>query len=616
MYISKFQVENYKSFFSSQEIDLTPGFNVIIGQNNVGKTALLKALSLCFQHKPHRSKKTIPRPGMPSSPDSQVNVAFQLAEYEAEQLLVNSRANFFVPLPSSIKLNQEDVAKFASEFREILVNGGLLWCIYKPSTFISAYLEAYGSHTANQYTMQFTIDFSRGQIEPVLDGSYPVANGISQYQYGITLAKALRERIYIFKAERLNISISRFGPESVLKPDASNLPEVLHNMQNSNPIRFRRFNDYVSIIFPEIKYITIPPAPSDGQIQILVWSIDPATERDDLAIPLSESGTGIGQVLAILYVVLTAQYSQTIIIDEPQSFLHPGAVRKLMEILTQHSQHQFIITTHSPEIISMTNPKTLLLLRKEEAETIIKPLDSSEARPQQLCLSEVGVRLADVFGADNILWVEGATEELCFPLIIEKMLHKPLQGTKILGIVHTGDFESKHSELVFQIYDRLSKGSGLIPPALGFIFDREGRTPQNQDDLRKRSKDKIVFLNRRMYENYLLNPDAISAIVSKIEGFRENPVTAKEIQQWLECNCLDKQYYNSRISKTPDISVDKWLQNVHGAKLLTDIFKYFSENRVEYDKVTYGIALTEWILENAPEDLAEVAKIINSMLRV
>lgn len=50
---------------------------------------------------------------------------------------------------------------------------------------------------------------------------------------------------------------------------------------------------------------------------------------------LAESDTGIGQVLAILYVVIMAKYNQVIIIDEPQSFLHPGAVRKLIEILKQ-----------------------------------------------------------------------------------------------------------------------------------------------------------------------------------------------------------------------------------------------------------------------------------------
>jgi len=55
---------------------------------------------------------------------------------------------------------------------------------------------------------------------------------------------------------------------------------------------------------------------------------------------------------------------------------------------------------------------------------------------------------------------------------------------------------------------------------------------------------------------------------------------------------------------------------VHGAKLLDTIFKKFSECRVEYDKVKYGVALTEWILENSPSDLHEVADIIASRLEI
>jgi hypothetical protein len=348
-------------------------------------------------------------------------------------------------------------------------------------------------------------------------------------------------------------------------------------------------------------------------VQILVWSIDPDTERADLAIPLLESGTGIGQVLAMLYVVLTAEYPRTIIIDEPQSFLNPGAVRKLIEILKEYSQHQFIITTHSPEIVSVVNPKTLFLLRKVEAETMIEQLDSAEAQDQKLLLSEVGARLSDVFGADNILWVEGATEELCFPLIIEKVLRRPLQGTKIIGVIQTGDFESKHSGLILQIYDRLTRGSGLIPPAIGFIFDREGRSQQDQDDLIRRSQGKVVFLPRRMYENYLLNPDAIASVISQIEGFRDSPVTPKEVEHWLQCNRSDKKYYDSNICES-ERSGEEWMRDVHGAKILADIFMKLSELRIEYDKVKYGVALTEWILENTPTDLTEVANIIASRL--
>ena len=320
-------------------------------------------------------------------------------------------------------------------------------------------------------------------------------------------------------------------------------------------------------------------------------------------------------MLAMLYVVLTAEYPRTIIIDEPQSFLNPGAIRKLIEILKQYPQHQFIITTHSPEVVSMINPQTLFLLRKVEAETKIEQLDSTETQDQKLLLSEVGARLSDVFGADNILWVEGATEELCFPLIVEKALQRPLQGTKIIGVIQTGDFESTHSNTVLQIYDRLTKGSGLIPPAIGFIFDREGRSPQAQKDLIGRSQDKVVFLPRRMYENYLLNPHAIASVVSQIEGFRESSVTPEEVEHWLQCKHSAKEYYDPKISGA-ERTGENWIQYVHGAKLLVTFFKEFSECRVEYDKVKYGLALTEWILENSPSDLQEVADIIAARLEI
>ena len=609
MYITKFQIIDYKSFLRSQELHLTPGFNVIVGQNNVGKTALVEALSLRFNNKPHRSVRTLPRPEMHEAlGTSNVEIAFQLNAGEAEQLLMNTTNQFFVALKEGADMSAE-----AANFHALLREPNILQSAYQPPRFTSAYLEAYGEPTNIHIIVRFTVDRTQNQINQDLTSR--MTGGDRQLQYDFILANTLRERIYRFKAERFNISVSSFGMNSLLASDASNLPEVLHRLQSGNPVRFRRFNEHVSTIFPEIKGITVPPGPTENQVQILVWSIDSDTEREDLAIPLSESGTGIGQVLAMLYVLLTAEYPRTIIIDEPQSFLNPGAVRKLLEILKQYSQHQFIITTHSPEIVSIVNPQTLFLLRKVEAETMITQLDSAEAQDQKLLLSEVGARLSDVFGADNILWVEGATEEVSFPLIVEKVLRRPLQGTKILGVIQTGDFESRHSRLILQIYDRLTRGSGLIPPAIGFIFDREGRHQQAQEDLIRQSQSKVVFLPRRMYENYLLNPNAISFVISQIEGFRDSPITPEEVEHWLRCNHCDKKYYDSNISESKRTG-EGWMRDVHGARVLESIFKEFSELRIEYDKVKYGVALTEWIVENTPTELTEVANIIASKLAI
>src|SRR5216683_1763682 len=117
MYIAKIQIKNYKSFLSSQEFHLTPGFNVVVGQNNAGKTALVEALSLHFNDKYHISMKTMPSPGVliHDSVTSTVQIAFQLAEGEAEQLLINARSPFYLPLRVEANFDSE-----ATEFQAIL----------------------------------------------------------------------------------------------------------------------------------------------------------------------------------------------------------------------------------------------------------------------------------------------------------------------------------------------------------------------------------------------------------------------------------------------------------------------------------------------------------------
>src|SRR5690606_4726729 len=127
----------------------------------------------------------------------------------------------------------------------------------------------------------------------------------------------LNSTIYMFKAERLNIGESQISTQSHLSPDASNLPTVLHYLHSSNPRRFKRYTDLAQQIFPEIKQITAPPI-NNQTAQILIGNVDPETEQIDLAIPLSMSGTGISQVLAILYIIVTSQIPRIIIIDEPQ----------------------------------------------------------------------------------------------------------------------------------------------------------------------------------------------------------------------------------------------------------------------------------------------------------
>src|SRR5438045_4702598 len=178
------------------------------------------------------------------------------------------------------------------------------------------------------------------------------------------MGSTLQQTTYIFDAQRLNLGKCAFGNRTELASNASNLAEVLNVLQH-NRHRFDRLIKHLRQVFTTIKSISVRPTIEGGNVvEVRVWNIDPETERADLAVPLDESGTGVGQVIAILYVILEGN-SNVIVVDEPNSFLHPAASRQLVRVMREYPQHQYIITTHSPEVLAAARPDQLLMLRLE-----------------------------------------------------------------------------------------------------------------------------------------------------------------------------------------------------------------------------------------------------------
>jgi len=420
------------------------------------------------------------------------------------------------------------------------------------------------------------------------------------------LGQSLVPQIYRFTAERFNIGECPFGNAAVLTANARNLPEVLNVLQ-ANTAKFQLFNDLVYQILPQIKHVSVR-AIAGGQIQVITWPHDPKTMREDVAVPLTECGSGVGQVLAILYVVMTSVHPQVIIIDEPQSFLHPGAVRKLIEVLKRYPQHQYILATHSPTVIAAADPQVLIMTQLGDCKTSLSTLNVSDNRDLYYSLSDIGASLSDVFGADRILWVEGATEQECFPLILRELIGRPLMGTAVVAIRETGDLEGRDAKRVFELYNRLSRASVLLPPALGFVLDGECRSSPQKEEMRKLSQGQAVFLSRRMYENYLLSAAGIVAVMNEIVGFRpEKPVSQEEVQRLIEVKSQTSDFY---CRGTKSIPAD-WIQRIDGARVLSEIFSELSETRVAFEKTKHSVALTKWLIRNDPGSLREIGDLLS-----
>ena len=99
MYISRFQIGNYKSFRDPGPLELTQGFNIISGQNNSGKTALLEAVGLNFVGNPHRSIKTVPARDTTPDQVSRAEVSFTLPPEELKELMLASPGQYLVARP-------------------------------------------------------------------------------------------------------------------------------------------------------------------------------------------------------------------------------------------------------------------------------------------------------------------------------------------------------------------------------------------------------------------------------------------------------------------------------------------------------------------------------------
>jgi hypothetical protein len=327
MYIKNFQVLNFKSYRDSGVLKFGLGFNIITGQNNAGKTALLEALTLVFARTPHRSIKTIPTPGAEPEPTSVARITFTFAQPELHRLLRGGthfipapQQNFAIPGNATFDGSQQtakafvkyllDIPEFSITVRVSLgLNGSELWEAEEP--VLGGLYPAQPVVANERNFVVFSLDFD-GLIQTV-GGSQTDKNR----NLSVVLAHRFRPQIYRFLAERFSMGECPVGTNSVLQGNAGNLPEVLDILQGS-PAKFREFVALVHEVLPQVQGISLLPQ-SNNQKQIKVWS-QGHERREDLAVPLNQSGSGIGQVLAILYVVTSSNHPQTIIVDEPQNF--------------------------------------------------------------------------------------------------------------------------------------------------------------------------------------------------------------------------------------------------------------------------------------------------------
>jgi len=590
-------VRNYKSFLDSGVVALPRKFTVFLGQNNSGKSALLDTLrNQSNQNNPHRDLAM--RGDAVADPNSSFHLEVEVTANELFDSLMRSGEGRWIAFP-----READPGQFVK--RLFYESGTSAQLEYGPTGLRRA-LGRLGHQGMTDDGGNLAV-----QVSPSSDRqSFTVSgkNGTPNDQLGDLLPPIVSAKLFVFTAERVNLNQSAVAAPSQISANAGNLARALLAM-SEQPILWEEFNLNVNRVLPNVKRVV--PSIIEGQntVEIRLWPVDPKEQRPDLIVPLSRSGTGVGQVLAILCAAMTVRQA-VIGIDEPSNFLHPGAVKALFGILNSYD-HQYVVTTHSLDVIGASGDVTVYMIKWKDCVSSVQEVPIGNFQEHKTVLGELGVSLSDVLGMDTVLWVEGETEELCVPRVIQKMFGYAPGNIGVVRVRSVSELaDKKKGAALWDVYKLLSSSGGSVPATTRFIFDREVRSELERADIRRASKGEAAFLPRRTFENYLLGSELLLAeLNAEATAMALESVTSEVLLKWLSTNAVK---FSPADSWNGDPTSVEWKRDVDAPALLNALFKEFLKS--EYRKVRNSPSLTHRLLAAGGDDCVELENFIGDVL--
>lgn len=142
--------------------------------------------------------------------------------------------------------------------------------------------------------------------------------------------------------------------------------------------------------------IIIPKSEKEIQVEI-----------DGKLLPLQNLGTGLHQVV-IFAAAATAVDNVLLCIEEPEVHLHPRLQKKLLGFLGRETTNQYFITTHSAHLLDTPDATVFHVQQNEHGESVVSQISSPTQRFS--ACADLGYRASDLVQSNSVVWVEGPSD--------------------------------------------------------------------------------------------------------------------------------------------------------------------------------------------------------------
>lgn len=384
MKIAKFRVANYRSIEDTNLITLQ-SMSVLVGPNNEGKSNVLRALVVGMQ-----AIQTAARARARQSFPARASVLrYRRHEFQYYDWTRDFPVKHQEEKPEGVSVFEFELELNERDRQELRRRTG---------------------HSLNDLLkLRVRLGAETTEVKVIKRG--PANRAINENLAKICALVAERVHVEYFAAERTSSEVTRLIQQEAFRAmeQALDIPEyvealrlVQFHAQNALTPLSDRLTESIAALVPGVRAVKV----AIPRFQSSLGRNDFEVMIDDSAMTLlSAKGDGI-QSLAVIALMRTLaraseDVSYILAIEEPESHLHPDAIRRLRKDLVAFAEEdQVIITTHNP-----------ILVNREEAAANILVQDNI-AQPAK-SLSEIrrslGVEVPDnLQSATVVVLVEGA----------------------------------------------------------------------------------------------------------------------------------------------------------------------------------------------------------------
>lgn len=474
MYISELTINNFRSFNKKTTLNFNAGINLIIGQNNAGKTTVIKALDILFNNssskrlnindfnrsasieelkvcppKIHISAKLKESENEGEYSDELVTVATWLTTlntpYEAtityEYFLPEKEIAEYTTLMQ--KISTEDI----NQYWKVIEHNFLKKYVHRVYVGNPEFKNSVQNDEINRFDFQF-LTAIRDVERDLFKGNNSLLREVIDFfmDYDIKSNSDLEKKE---KIEQIQKKKRDFSVES---------KKVIESLQQ----RMRKGEEQI------LKYVHNTGAgideskPSfDGEIldTELYSALRLIVEKESgIKLPAISNGLGYNNLIYISlllskmqkdasgeYLGSNAKVFSILAIEEPEAHLHPSMQYKFLQFLKEnkHSNvNQIFITSHSPNITAAVDLEDILVIQKINEEIkiaypskVFNDSNEEDVISRNYVKRFLDVTKADLFFAQNVILVEGIAEQLVIPEFANSMnLNLADSHTTVLNI--------------------------------------------------------------------------------------------------------------------------------------------------------------------------------------